>query len=93
VLIDAPLDPGFSLTGVKLWLVIVLVFPAIASFYSAYKASRLTVNGVLAQLWKEIDAKNPGKGYGIQVISTWYWYERWIEEVRNHCNNNKEHYQ
>ena len=45
------------------------------------------------QLWKEIDAKNPGKGYGIQVISTWYWYERWIEEVRNHCNNNRERYQ
>jgi len=45
------------------------------------------------QLWKEIDAKNPGKGYGIQVISTWYWYERWIEAVRNHCNNNRERYQ
>lgn len=45
------------------------------------------------QLWKEIDAKNPGKGYGIQVISTWYWYERWIEEVRNYCNTNRERYQ
>lgn len=45
------------------------------------------------QLWKEIDAKNPGKGFGIQVASTWYWYERWIEEVRSHCNNNQESYQ
>jgi hypothetical protein len=27
-----PLDPGFSLTGVMLWLVIVLVFSDIASF-------------------------------------------------------------
>ena len=43
-----PLDPGFSLTGVILWLAIVLVFPAIASFYPAWKASRLTVNEVLA---------------------------------------------
>lgn len=48
VLIDASLDPGFSLTGVMLWLAIVLVFPAIASFYTAWKASRLTVNEVLA---------------------------------------------
>ena len=48
VLIDAPLDSGFSLTGVILWLAIVLVFSAIASFYPAWKASRLTVNDVLA---------------------------------------------
>jgi len=48
VLINAPLDPGFSLTGVILWLAIVLVFSAIASFYPAWKASRLTVNDVLA---------------------------------------------
>jgi putative ABC transport system permease protein len=46
--VDAPLDPGFSLTEVILWLVIVLVFSAIASFYPAWKASRLTVNEVLA---------------------------------------------
>ena len=47
VLIDAPLDFGFSLTGVILWLAIVLFFPAIASVYTAWKASRLTVNEVL----------------------------------------------
>jgi hypothetical protein len=40
------------------------------------------------QLWKQLDAKNPGKGYGVQVASTWYWYERWIEKVREHCNAN-----
>ena len=48
VLIDAPLDPGFSMTRSMLWLAILLVFPAIASFYPAWKASRLTVNEVLA---------------------------------------------
>ena len=46
-LINAPLDPGFSLTGVILWLAIVLVFPAIASFYSGWKASQMTVKEVL----------------------------------------------
>ena len=37
------------------------------------------------QLWKELDAKNPGKGYGVQVAGHWYWYDRWIDVVRRHC--------
>ena len=48
VLIGAPLDPGFSLTGVILWLAIVLIFSAFARLYPAWKASRLTMNEVLA---------------------------------------------
>jgi len=45
------------------------------------------------QLWKNEDAKNPGKGYGVVVANTWYWYERWVNFVRTHCNQNKDHYQ
>ena len=37
------------------------------------------------KLWKQMDAKNPGKGYGVQVANAWYWYERWIDIVRAHC--------
>lgn len=48
VLVDAPLDAGFSPAGVVLWLVIVVVFSAAANFYPAWKASRLTVKEVLA---------------------------------------------
>ena len=44
------------------------------------------------QLWKQLDAKNPGKGYGVIVANAWYWYDRWIDEVRNHCAENKEKY-
>jgi len=44
------------------------------------------------QLWKSLDAKNPGKGYGIKVVNTWYWYERWIEVVRKHCKENRSLY-
>ena len=40
------------------------------------------------QLWRKMDAKNLGKGYGVQVASTWYWYDRWIDEVRKHCKEN-----
>ena len=44
------------------------------------------------QLWKQLDAKNAGKGYGVMVANTWYWYDRWIDEVRNHCAEGKETY-
>jgi len=44
------------------------------------------------QLWKSKDAKNPGNGYGVMVANTWYWYDRWIIFVRNHCIENKDLY-
>ena len=44
------------------------------------------------RLWKELDGKNPGKGYGVVVAGTWYWYDRWIDEVQRHCRDNKELY-
>ena len=42
-----------------------------------------------SQFWKKMDGKNHGKGYGVQVARTWYWYDRWVDEVRTHCANNK----
>ncbi|MDE0383553.1 MAG: DUF3644 domain-containing protein [Defluviicoccus sp.] len=45
-----------------------------------------------AQLWKRLNGKNPGKGYGVLIANTWYWYERWVNEVRQHCAQNKELY-
>ncbi len=44
------------------------------------------------QLWKKMDAKNSGKGYGVMVARAWYWYDRWVEEVRKHCVENEELY-
>ena len=44
------------------------------------------------QLWKKLDAKNPGKGYGVMVSGTWYWYERWVDEVKKHCGGNADTY-
>jgi hypothetical protein len=37
------------------------------------------------KLWKELNAKDETKGYGVQIAKTWYWYEKWIKEVRSHC--------
>jgi len=45
------------------------------------------------QLWKAIDAKNPGKGFGTMVADGhWYWYERWVQLVREHCAENPSRY-
>ncbi len=44
------------------------------------------------QLWKRQEARKPGKGYGTMVCDNWYWYDRWLDEVRNHCAGNSESY-
>lgn len=45
-------------------------------------------------LWKALDAKNPAKGNGVETESDgWRWYEKWIDAVKQHCEENKEKYQ
>ena len=41
------------------------------------------------QLWTQLDAKNPGKGFGVMVANSWFWYDRWVDEVRKHCAANR----
>lgn len=39
-------------------------------------------------------ATDPKKGYGALVANKkWYWYKNWLEEVRKHCNENKDKYE
>ena len=46
------------------------------------------------ELWKSLKARDPGKGYGVWVADKfWYWYERWVDEVRKHCRENAETYE
>ena len=45
------------------------------------------------ELWKSHDAKNPAKGYGVQVAKTWYWYDSWLADVHKHCVDNSGVYQ
>ena len=42
------------------------------------------------QLWKAEDAKNPGKGYGVDITRQWYWYDRWVDVVRKHCADRRD---
>ena len=31
--------------------------------------------------WKKHDGKNQSKGFGTQVVKSWYWYENWIDFI------------
>jgi hypothetical protein len=44
------------------------------------------------RLWKDVGAKDPKKGYGIEVAGTWYWYQTWIDRVRQHCEEHASRY-
>ena len=46
------------------------------------------------QLWKNLKAKDPKLGYGRagDYEGTWVWYDKWIERVRAHCEENVEKY-
>ncbi|MFH1923578.1 MAG: DUF3644 domain-containing protein [Planctomycetota bacterium] len=43
-------------------------------------------------LWKQMDAKNPAKGFGVAVQKAWYWYDNWVEQVKKHCQENAAQY-
>ena len=40
------------------------------------------------QLWKAKDAKNKKYNYGVKISKQWYWYENWIDVVRDYCQKN-----
>lgn len=45
------------------------------------------------RLWQQLDAKDPAKGYGVTMSDgQWYWYDRWLERVREHCQENAQEY-
>lgn len=50
--------------------------------YDGFKQNKHT------DLWKKHDAKNPAKGFGVQVETTWYWYENWLDFVTSYCATN-----
>jgi len=45
-------------------------------------------------LWQDLDGKNPGKGYGCQgdYKGTWVWFDRWVDRVIEHCEQEGERY-
>lgn len=53
----------------------------------AHKAGfvKLSPSSSHAAMWKDEDAKNPGKGYGVDVQGAWYWYQSWVDRVLELC--------
>ena len=37
-------------------------------------------------MWRAEDAKNPGKGLGVDVQGSWYWYQPWVDRCISLCN-------
>lgn len=46
-----------------------------ASGYPAFNMHDHTV------LVRQLDARTPGKGFGVMIAGTWYWYEHWFDKV------------
>jgi len=46
-------------------------------------------------LWKELDAKNPAKGFGRigDYPNTWIWFDSWNARMRAHCQEHAKLYQ
>ena len=44
------------------------------------------------RLWQELGAKHPSRGLGVEVAGQWYWYEGWLDVVKQHCDNNSDLY-
>ncbi len=45
------------------------------------------------KLWRQLHARDSGKGYGVRLSDgQWYWYDRWLDRVREHCQENAEVY-
>ena len=45
------------------------------------------------RMWKAEDAKNPAKGYGVEIHGIWYWYESWVKRVIELCEQAGDKYQ
>lgn len=43
-------------------------------------------------LWKKLDAKKPTKDFCIELGGQWFWYDSWVNTVRQHCKSHKRKY-
>ncbi|TMU66312.1 DUF3644 domain-containing protein [Pseudomonas fluorescens] len=44
------------------------------------------------QMWQSTGAKKQGKGFGVTVMNTWYWYETWLDNVLAECEIRKKEF-
>ena len=48
---------------------------------------KFRVNPEHVEMWKSENAKNPGKGYGVEVAGCWYWCETWLNRCIELCDS------
>lgn len=48
---------------------------------------------VHTKFWQMSDAKNAKYSYGTKVVGQWYWYEKWVNKVRDYCKKNAAKFQ
>lgn len=46
---------------------------------------RFRINPEHVEMWKSEEAKNPGKGFGVEIAGMWYWYELWVKRCIALC--------
>jgi hypothetical protein len=46
---------------------------------------KFRVNPEHVEMWKSQDAKNPAKGYGVEIHGIWYCYENWVKRCIELC--------
>jgi hypothetical protein len=46
---------------------------------------KFNVFGIHTRMWQAEDAKDPAKGYGVDVQGAWYWYQSWIDRCLELC--------
>jgi len=49
--------------------------------------TKFRINPEHVEMWKSEKAKTPGKGYGVEVAGSWYWYETWLKRCMKLCES------
>ena len=44
------------------------------------------------EMWRSEEAKNPAKGFGVEIQGAWYWYQSWIDRCVELCEAAGEQY-
>lgn len=44
------------------------------------------------RMWQAEDAKNPAKGFGVEVQGVWYWYHPWVDRCIELCTQAGDEY-
>lgn len=47
--------------------------------------SKFRISPEHVNMWKSEKAKDPGKGFGVDIQGSWYWYESWVDRCLQLC--------